>query len=91
MCIRASVRIFTAFPLFINAIALFVLRKKFWTLLDDYKARYLSIGQVDPSFSVFAEAVSYTHLTGMVSRWRTSAASTIFMGVPLSPEVTVRL
>ena len=49
------VSIFTAFPLFINAIALFVLRKKFWTLLDDYKARYLSIGQVDPSFSVFAE------------------------------------
>ena len=49
------VSIFTAFPLFINAIALFVLRKKFWTLLDDYKARYLGIGQVDPSFYVFAE------------------------------------
>lgn len=33
----------------------FTIDQKFWTLLDDYKARYLGIGQVDPSFYVFAE------------------------------------
>ena len=49
------VSIFTGFPLFLNAIALLALRKKFWTLLDDYKARYMGIGKVDPNFHVFAE------------------------------------
>ncbi len=49
------VSIVTAFPLFFNGIALFALRKKFWALLDDYKARYLGIGQVDPNFHIFAE------------------------------------
>ena len=49
------VSIVTAFPLFFNGIALFALRKKFWALLNDYKARYMGIGEVDPNFIVFAE------------------------------------
>ena len=49
------VSIVTAFPLFFNGIALFALRKKFWALLNDYKARYMGIGKVDPDFIVFAE------------------------------------
>lgn len=49
------VSISTAFPLWFNGIALFALRKKFWALLNDYKARYMGIGQVDPNFHVFAE------------------------------------
>lgn len=49
------VSIVTAFPLFFNVLALVVLRKKFWVLLKDYKARYMGIGEVDPSFHVFAE------------------------------------
>lgn len=49
------VSIVTAFPLFFNMIALIFLRKKFWALLQDYKARYLGIGEVDPNFKLFAE------------------------------------
>lgn len=49
------VSVVTALPLFFNMIALIFLRKKFWALLDDYKARYLGIGQVDPNFKLFAE------------------------------------
>ena len=49
------VSIVTAFPLFFNVLALIALRKKFWALLKDYKARYMGIGQVDPNFHVFAE------------------------------------
>ena len=41
--------------LFFNVLALIALRKKFWALLKDYKARYMGIGQVDPNFHVFAE------------------------------------
>ncbi len=49
------VSIATAFPVFFNCIALFFLRKKFFALLKDYKARYLGIGTVDPNFIPFAE------------------------------------
>ena len=49
------VSIVTAFPLFFNVLALIALRKKFWALLKDYKARYMGIGEVDPNFHVFAE------------------------------------
>ena len=49
------VSIATAFPVFFNVIALFLLRSKFWTLLRDYKARYMGIGEVDKSFIPFAE------------------------------------
>jgi len=49
------VSVVTAPPLFLNAIALILLRKKFWTLLKDYKARYMGKGQVDPDFVPFVE------------------------------------
>lgn len=42
-------------PVFTNLLALFCLRKKFWALLEDYKARYMGIGIVDPNFYVFYE------------------------------------
>ena len=42
-------------PVFSNLLALFLLRKKFWELLKDYKARYMGIGKVDPNFYVFYE------------------------------------
>ena len=31
------------------------LRKKFWQLFKDYKARYIGVGTVDPNFYVFYE------------------------------------
>lgn len=49
------VSIATSFPVFFNGIALFLLRDKVWALLKDYKARYLGLGEVDPSFHPFAE------------------------------------
>ena len=42
-------------PVFSNLLAIFLLRKKFWELLKDYKARYMGIGVVDPNFYVFYE------------------------------------
>jgi AGCS family alanine or glycine:cation symporter len=42
-------------PVFTNLLALVVLRKKFWELLKDYKARHMGIGTVDPNFNVFYE------------------------------------
>ena len=42
-------------PVFSNLIAIVLLRKKFWELLKDYKARYMGIGKVDPNFHVFYE------------------------------------
>lgn len=42
-------------PVFTNLLSLFILRKKFWSLLKDYKARYMGIGTVDPNFHVFYE------------------------------------
>lgn len=42
-------------PVFLNLLGMFILRKKFWELLKDYKARYLGIGKVDPNFYVFYE------------------------------------
>ena len=42
-------------PVFSNLLAIFLLRKKFWELLKDYKARYMGIGKVDPNFYVFYE------------------------------------
>lgn len=41
--------------IFVNLLALFMLRSKFLELLKDYKARYLGIGEVDPNFHVFYE------------------------------------
>lgn len=45
----------TGIPAFINLIAIICLGGKFFQLLRDYKARYLGIGQVDPSFKLFDE------------------------------------
>lgn len=42
-------------PVFGNLIGLVCLRKKFWALLKDYKARYLGCGEIDPNFHVFYE------------------------------------
>lgn len=44
-------------PTFINAFALLLMSKKFFELLKDYKARYLSIGKIDPNFKLFYEDV----------------------------------
>lgn len=38
---------------FANLIALVLLKKKFWVLLKDYKARYMGIGSTDPDFKPF--------------------------------------
>jgi len=51
----AMVDISLVAPVFTNLLALFCLRKKFWALLRDYKARYMGIGTVDPNFCVFYE------------------------------------
>lgn len=42
-------------PVFTNLLAIFILRKKFWAIMNDYKARYMNIGAVDPNFYVFYE------------------------------------
>lgn len=51
----AIVNVTLILPVFSNLLALFLLRKKFWELLKDYKARYMGIGKVDPNFYVFYE------------------------------------
>ncbi len=43
------------FPILFNIIALILLSGKYKELLDDYKARYMGIGEVDPNFKVFYE------------------------------------
>ncbi|NLD18027.1 MAG: sodium:alanine symporter family protein [Tissierellia bacterium] len=45
----------TAFPIFANIIALFILWPRFKNILADYKARYMGEGKIDPSFQVFYE------------------------------------
>lgn len=45
----------TAFPIFANMIALFMLTPVFLKLVSDYKARYLKEGKTDPDFNVFYE------------------------------------
>ena len=49
------VSIVTAFPTLWNGIGLLFLNGKFKALLNDYKARYMGIGKVDPDFIPFAE------------------------------------
>lgn len=49
------VSICTAGPVFFNLIALFLLRKKFFQIFADYRARYMGKGTVDPNFNVFYE------------------------------------
>ncbi len=43
----------TALPIFANIVALLILSPKFLSLLKDYKARHMGIGEVDPNFKVF--------------------------------------
>lgn len=45
----------TAFPIFANIIALFILWPRFKNIMDDYKARYYLQGRIDPEFQVFYE------------------------------------
>lgn len=47
------VNITLVFPVGFNLLALFFLRNKFKDLLKDYKARYIGIGTVNPSFKIF--------------------------------------
>ena len=42
-------------PIFINLFAILLLTPKFLSLLRDYRARYMNIGEVDPNFKVFYE------------------------------------
>ena len=51
----AIVDISLAPVVFANLLGLFLLRKKFFEILKDYKARYMGIGKVDPDFRVFYE------------------------------------
>lgn len=43
----------SAIPTFINVIVILILSRRYLDLLKDYKARYLGIGTVDPSFKTF--------------------------------------
>lgn len=43
----------TALPIFANLVALLILAPRFIELLNDYKARYMGIGKVDPDFKPF--------------------------------------
>lgn len=45
----------SAIPTFINVVVILILSKKFFELLNDYKARHLGVGQVDPDFVLFYE------------------------------------
>lgn len=45
----------TALPIFANLLTLIILSGKFFSLVKDYKARYMGIGKVDPNFKVFYE------------------------------------
>ncbi|UQZ89223.1 sodium:alanine symporter family protein [Deltaproteobacteria bacterium Smac51] len=51
----AIIDILTVLPTFFNVIAISLLSGVFVKLLNDYKARYMGIGQVDPNFHVFYE------------------------------------
>jgi AGCS family alanine or glycine:cation symporter len=42
-------------PIFVNLIAILLLTPKFLSLLRDYRARYMGIGEVDPNFKVFSD------------------------------------
>lgn len=48
----------TAFPIFANITALFILWPRFKQILADYKARYDGEGQIDPNFQVFYEGTN---------------------------------
>lgn len=45
----------TALPIFANILAILILSPKFMSLLNDYKARYMGIGEIQPEFKIFYE------------------------------------
>ena len=45
----------TALPIFANVVALMILSPKVFELLNDYKARFLGIGKVNPNIKLFYE------------------------------------
>ncbi|MFD2762164.1 alanine/glycine:cation symporter family protein [Lentibacillus juripiscarius] len=45
----------SAIPTFINVVVILILSKKFFALLSDYKARYMGIGEIDPTIDIFYE------------------------------------
>ena len=47
--------VISAIPTFINIIVILILSKKYFQLLNDYKARYMGIGKVDKNFKIFYE------------------------------------
>ena len=49
----AIVDITLAIPVFANLLSIFLLRRDFWTLLKDFKARYMGIGQIEAGFAPF--------------------------------------
>jgi AGCS family alanine or glycine:cation symporter len=49
----AIVDITLAIPVFANLLSIFLLRRDFWTLLKDFKARYMGIGQIEAGFVPF--------------------------------------
>lgn len=51
----AMIDVVTVLPTFFNVIALIGLSGVFIRLLNDYKARYLGVGTVDPNFHIFYE------------------------------------
>ena len=51
----AMIDVVTVLPAFFNVIALIGLSGVFIRLLNDYKARYLGVGTVDPNFHIFYE------------------------------------
>lgn len=55
LSIWTLVDITSAIPTFINVAVILLLSKTYFSLLKDYKARYLNKGQVDPNFAVFYE------------------------------------
>ena len=47
------VNITLVLPVGFNLLSLFLLRNQFLRLLNDYKARYMNIGKLDPNFKIF--------------------------------------
>ncbi len=57
----------TAFPIFANIIVIVMLSPRFLKLLADYKARYMNIGKINPSFEVFYEGSNVENDVDMLS------------------------
>ena len=48
-------------PIFINLFAILLLTPKFLSLLRDYRARYMNIGETDLNFEVHSMRNSHTY------------------------------